>query len=373
MSIDSIVLPIVSVIIPAYNYAQYLKKAIDSVLAQTYREYEIIVVNDGSTDNSTEILNEYKGLVYVISQANAGLSAARNSGLNIARGEYIAFLDADDYWYPNALSEMVAYLQKNKRKSLVAGSWCVVDESGAIIKRPQNYNSQIRAEIGFDFYRALTFSDLFPIHALLIKRQCFETAGFFDTELKAMEDWDMWLRIAKCGYKAGLIDTPVACYRIHSGSMSLNIPRMERAFHDVLNKVFSDAYASARLADIKEYLFAFQWLYLAQYCLREKQEPELSRCIHMAAEYFFKSNFKKKINIKFCELASSLLPYTERLLNSVGSLIPDIRPYCLWKITKHLYMSKRREEFLASAIRLIVFHPGWLLNRYIGWCFRMLK
>ena len=120
----------VSVIIPAYNGDRYISAAIDSVLAQTYGKYEIIVVDDGSTDNTSEVIKQYGDRVNYLSQSNQGVAASRNLGLAAARGEYIAFLDQDDVFLPHKLSTQVALLDRDSALGIVNSGWQIVDERG---------------------------------------------------------------------------------------------------------------------------------------------------------------------------------------------------------------------------------------------------
>jgi glycosyltransferase involved in cell wall biosynthesis len=177
-----------SVIIPTYNHGKYVARAVDSVLKQTYPSYEILVVDDGSTDNTRKILAPYAGEIEYIYQENRGLSSARNTGLTRSNGQYVQFLDADDSIFPNKLEAQVTVLEQNRSIDVVAHGYQLIDESGEILARI----SYPKREVGFD---DLLLENLFSPESFLFRARCFDVAGLFDENLKSCEDWDMWLRI----------------------------------------------------------------------------------------------------------------------------------------------------------------------------------
>lgn len=184
-------MPKVSVIIPAYNRAQFLPRAIDSVLAQTYKDFEVLVVDDGSTDDTKKVLEQYNGKIKYFYKDNGGSSSARNHGIENSSGEYIAFLDSDDIWMPEKLSIQVDVLDKNKNVGLVYSRMPIIDNEGKRIGyKPQD-------EIGRNFYELLHHWGDLPTSTVLTRKQCFDRAGLFDIDLLTVQDIDMWLRIAK--------------------------------------------------------------------------------------------------------------------------------------------------------------------------------
>lgn len=181
----------VSVIIPTYNRARYICRAINSVLDQTFTDYEIIVVDDGSTDNTREVLAPYGGKIVYIPQTNQGVSAARNKGIEQAKGEYIAFLDSDDYWMPEKLIEQVKILDANPRVGIVYCRMPIINAKGEKIgMKPAGVsgrNLQELLEVGGDI----------PTSTVMIRRECFSKAGMFDRTLSMGEDMEMWMRTAQ--------------------------------------------------------------------------------------------------------------------------------------------------------------------------------
>ena len=212
--------PIVSVIIPTYNRAHLIGKAINSVLSQTYQDFEIIVVDDGSTDNTREIIRSFKEkrVKYIKKyKKNRGISVARNIGIKVARGKYIALLDSDDEWLPEKLNKQIKVLQSESPEVGVVCSWSYnIDEKG-------NYISKrcLPKKDGY-IYEDLLSTNPISVPTMLIRKECFNRVGLFDDLLNAQEDWDMWIRIAKY-YRFALIKIPLVKYRLHSNQLSKNL------------------------------------------------------------------------------------------------------------------------------------------------------
>ncbi len=198
--------PLVSVIIPTYNRGWIIKEAIDSVLAQDYVNYELIVVDDGSNDNTHDILNSYWNNILVLRQNNQGVSSARNRGLAASSGDFIAFLDSDDIWLPQKLSLQVDFFNSNPDALI-----CQTEEIW--IRNNVRVNPKKRHEkpSGMIFEPSLSLCLVSP-SAVMIKMSLFEEVGLFDETLPACEDYDLWLRIS-CRHPVHLIDTPLIIKR----------------------------------------------------------------------------------------------------------------------------------------------------------------
>lgn len=215
----------VSVIIPTYNRARYIREAVDSVLAQTYNNTEIIVVDDGSTDNTKEILNHYGSKIRYIYQKNSGPSASRNKGIKQSNGEVIAFLDSDDIWLPEKLELQVKLIQQSQNIGLVSGGIYMADASGKIISDPiikRNYENRR------SFIRELMVHNIVTGggSTALIKKKCFDELGLFNEDLWIGEDWNMWLRIAK-QYEVKFVEKPLVKYRIHGSNLHKNLEKIK--------------------------------------------------------------------------------------------------------------------------------------------------
>jgi glycosyltransferase involved in cell wall biosynthesis len=209
---------LVSVVIPCYNHAKYLPEAVNSVRAQTYRNYEIIVIDDGSTDD-TRATCEGLGNIRYVYQNNAGLSAARNAGIDHANGSYFVFLDADDYLYPRALEINLDVLLKNNHLAFVSGGHNKVDQLGNIIDEDP-------PEVVPDgHYAHLLMGNYIGMHATVMYARWVFNEFRYDTTLRACEDYDLYFRIAR-KYPVACHGEKIAAYRIHESNMSGNIPFM---------------------------------------------------------------------------------------------------------------------------------------------------
>ncbi len=224
-----------SVIIPAYNQAQYLKYAIESVLTQIYPLWECIVVDDGSTDETKQIITQFNhaGIRYVYQQ-NQGLSAARNTGLATAEGEFLAFLDSDDMLLPNHLQLLISTIRNDPTAALITGSSLVIDQNNQIM--PNMLKNGLSGEP-----KQLLFENPINVGCILMRHSWQEKIGFFDTNLRSYEDWDFWLRLAMAGAKMISIPDYVSYYRFHSDQMTKNAVQMTNASFAVLDKVFNNA------------------------------------------------------------------------------------------------------------------------------------
>jgi GT2 family glycosyltransferase len=213
--------PLVTVIMPAYNQARYLPAALDSVLGQTFRDFEIVVVDDGSTDETPQILARYG--VRCIRQENAGLPAARNTAIAAARGRWLAFLDSDDVWQPAYLATTMAALERVPEAVGAFAAWLYIDGDG----RPLD---QAVRPFGGDERRLVAELDwrnaLLP-SAAVVSRAAVVACGAFDTGLAACEDWDLWLRLRAHG-RLLLVPEVLMLYRSHGESMTDDPLRIER-------------------------------------------------------------------------------------------------------------------------------------------------
>ena len=235
-------IPRVSVIIPTYNYGHFLGEAIQSVLDQTFTDFEIIIVNDGSTDNTNEVAESFTDpRIRYIYQENRGLSAARNTGIKASSGVYIATLDSDDMWLQQNLEIVVKRLDSHPDVGLVCSDLQVYDDAtGAILGRfwyDKRSHSRVNPK------KAARFALQYLLHrgcfiapqAILVRRTVFHEVGYFDESLRTHEDWDMAVRIVQ-RFPIETIDIPLVINRKHGVSMQSNIERMYEGAIIVLNK-----------------------------------------------------------------------------------------------------------------------------------------
>ena len=229
-------MPLISVVIPAYNSEKTIGETVRSVLAQTMDEFEIIVINDGSQDGTLEQLNEISDArLTVLSYENSGVAVSRNRGIAAAKGEYIAFLDADDLWVPEKLAYQYQALE-NVPTAAVAYSWTdYIDDEGSFLR------SGMRPSFSGNVYQKLLTSNFLECGSNpMVRRSAFQHVGVFDQELPPSEDWDMWLRLAK-SYEFVLVSLPQVLYRISTTSASFNLERHETSKIKALEKAFKEA------------------------------------------------------------------------------------------------------------------------------------
>jgi glycosyltransferase involved in cell wall biosynthesis len=225
--------PLVSIIIPTYNYGHLVGQAVESALAQTYSQIEVIVVDDGSTDNTAEQLRPYGSRIRVISQANQGLSAARNTGIREARGEWVALLDSDDAFHPRKIERQLQAITAHPELALIGTSiFSTEPPDWATLKM------DVPPTVEFFQLEELVTRTCFAPSSALLRKDVLQKIDLFDTELRSVEDRDMWIRVG--GHHAvGMIREPLTWYRQTPGSMSRNPERMELNEHKVLAKAFA--------------------------------------------------------------------------------------------------------------------------------------
>ncbi len=224
---------LVSVIIPSYNHAKYLGYALESVLAQVFSNWEAIVINDGSTDNTREVVAQFTDpRICYIYQKNQGLAAARNSGICAAQGKYLSFLDADDLWEPEFLERCVAALERDLTIAGVHTYTYFIDEEGRTLPT----TGGCRTDTGLFADRILE-GGFFPVHSVLVRTSIVHQVGLYDPKLTSLEDWDLWLRISK-QHSIKDIPVPLVRYRVYPGSMSTDAACMHTNRIAVLTKYF---------------------------------------------------------------------------------------------------------------------------------------
>lgn len=229
-------MPVISVVIPVFNGEKTIKETIESILNQTFKDFELIVINDGSTDKTLDIVSNIQdSRIEVYSYPNAGLSASRNRGISVANGEYISFIDADDLWTPDKLEAQFQALQEYPQ-AVLAYSWTdYVDEFGQFVRRASHI-----AISGNVYPRLLLTNFLDNGSNPLIRKQAFTEVGNFDESLFSAEDWDMYLRLA-ARYHFVAVPLCQVLYRISASSMSSNVSKLEIASERVIERAFSQA------------------------------------------------------------------------------------------------------------------------------------
>lgn len=226
----------ISVIIPAYNSSRFIESALESVLSQAYKNFEIIVVDDGSSDNTKEVIKRFidKGLVSYYYQSNKGPAAARNMGIKQASGEIIAFLDADDLWLENKLEKSLRFMKEGSF-DWICTSLLKINESGEKkIKRipDDSWVMEQRTKEVKQLKNGLFFFASIPVQVqtVLAKKECFHKAGLFDESFLIGEDTDLWLRFEEIGFRCGYLDEPLTIYRYNE--ISITKSKKNDGLHD---------------------------------------------------------------------------------------------------------------------------------------------
>lgn len=285
--------PAVSVIIPAYNAAKYIARTLASAIGQTYTHFEIIVVDDGSTDATAAIVQHFcerDARVVLIRKENGGVATARNAGIRAARGEFIAPLDADDVWYPEKLQAQVDLLSRCGDSVGLVYCWSkIIDEDDRpIVDITHAFEGDVATELMFSNF-------LGNGSCALIRRSCFDVVGYYDGTTTPCEEWDMYLRIAE-RFEVRLVPRILVGYREVLTSLSADFRRMERAF-----AAFTDA-------------------------LRQRH-PSLPRTLTRYSQSYFylyltgKSNRQQQYGVTLLYLAKSLVADPLRLLSSEFHLV----------------------------------------------------
>jgi glycosyltransferase involved in cell wall biosynthesis len=236
--------PLISVIIPTFNRAAWVREAVDSVLAQSFQDFELLVVDDGSTDTTGEALIPYGDRLRYIYQTRQGVSAARNRGLEMAAGEWLAFLDSDDFWLPQKLETQVDFLNRNPQAEI-----CQTEEIWVRHGRRVNPRKKHRKPSGDIFAPSLTLCLVSP-SAVMLKKSLLLEVGVFDRSLPACEDYDLWLRIS-CRKPVFLIEEPLVVKRGgHPDQLSRCLSSLDRYRIRSLEKLLDSGLLSPRQYDL---------------------------------------------------------------------------------------------------------------------------
>ena len=295
----------VSVIIPAYNAAAYLGTAIDSVLAQTYKDYEIIVVDDGSTDNTREVVKKYKPVCRYVHQANAGPSAARNCGIASSSGDLIALLDADDAWLPGKLEMQVRRLLEKPKIGILDTAYYLCDSKLQPIRYqpPINVAENAIEDMFSNFKTPLTSS-------VIIRKSHIEMIGGFDQSLRVLEDHQLCLRLMEvCAFDSR--PEPFVFYRVHAGNTLNN------------GQVILDAHSQIRSAAISSYpVLAHRQSTAIQHveafaikvmCLQHQWRDALTTVYRFSRSCKFRDASKVSLYLVLLLLPKSIMPFLRKM------------------------------------------------------------
>lgn len=269
----------VSIVITCYNYGKFIEKCLDSVLAQTFKEYEVVIVNDGSTDDSEEKILRYTGKenFRYIRQENSGQAVAKNTGIRNAHGEFVAFLDADDLWEPNKLEQQVPFFDDPEVGVVYSRSRFIdADGNSVILDLSARY---FETHSGYVTKR-LFVDNFVPFSSSIVRKKCLEEFGTFDESLKMGIDWDLWLRISTKYMFVG-IDAQLLVYRVgHPGQMSKNIEVRQECSDRIMTQFLA---RYPEILDRRSVERAWEYTYCNRGNYYREREPVLSMQLYRKA------------------------------------------------------------------------------------------
>jgi glycosyltransferase involved in cell wall biosynthesis len=273
-------MPMVSVIIPSYNRSQMLQEAIESVVSQDFQDFELVVVDDGSTDDTRAVLQAYPE-IRIVDQEHRGVSTARNAGVRAAQGDVLAFLDSDDLWLPSKLSAQITFFQNNP-----AARICQTEEiwlrNGVRLNPAKRHGKGS----GMIFERSVELCLVSP-SAVMMRRTLFDEVGPFDESMPACEDYDLWLRIS-CRFPIYLIDSPLVIKRGGHADQLSKQPGLDRFRIHALRKILENPppgglTPTQQIAAIRA-LTAKCAIYAAG-CLKRGRKHEAAIYLQLKAQY----------------------------------------------------------------------------------------
>jgi len=317
---------LVSVIMPVYRGERFIAAAIESVLAQAYRDFEIVIVNDGSPDESARIISQFlpHPQIRYIEQQNAGVAAARNAGVAHANGAFIGLLDQDDLWLPNKLARQVSYLYSHPEIGLVHTRVKCIDGDGA----PRSCAGAIGVYPyeGLCAGRLLLGNVIAPV-TVLLRSECIDDVGTFDQRFAPADDWELWMRIAR-RHPIGFIDEETACYRFHGENVSSDQLKMQRAVLNIIDAICE------RFPDVAESVSPAELAYARSVALGGAAEALEERGRKAEARRYRKESFKTSGSIDDL-LALLLIPAARRQrIRKFLNATPGLRRRLTWYLYK---------------------------------------
>ncbi len=274
-------IPIVSVIIPVYNGAKYIQTAIESILNQTYTNYEIIVVDDGSNDETREKLKPYWNKIRYLYQENQGSAAARNLGIELAKGELIAFLDADDYWLlSEKLEKQVACFQENRSLGCINTGWQIVDDRGKHIQTVQPWHKAPKLDLETWLKKKCVLTS-----AMVFRREWLEKVGGFDQELRQSHDVDLVLRLSLAGCETVWLKEETVGYRQHRENTTKNSLKQAKYVQAVLDKFFCRDDLPESISQQESQIRYHTLVWIAWYQYRAGNLDEMAKFLQQSLDF----------------------------------------------------------------------------------------
>jgi glycosyltransferase involved in cell wall biosynthesis len=310
-------MPLVSVVIPTYNRAHLIREALESVFSQTFKDYEVILIDDGSTDGTEAIIQEhYAGRLRYVKQKNTGISGARNRGIALAKGKYVAFLDSDDRWLPEKLQKQFDYMEAHPKTGLLCTKLAryEIGGDGKMEICPAGFPKH--------FSELLEGPNFIPTTTTMVRRECFEKTGVFDPALQVAEDWDLWIRIGKV-YEMHCLDDILAEHRDHPQKTTRDLIKVYDGFWRFYAKNLR--LHQEYLKDLKTYkrrAASFRYLLGTSLLKQGKRRRALGNisgalCMDPGVGIYFKKESKDSA------LSFLIKPYAALCVNLFGALLPD--------------------------------------------------
>lgn len=361
----------VSVIIPAYNQGEYLSQAVQSALEQTCSDVEVVVVDDGSTDNTAEVAHSISdSRVKYVYQENRGLSGARNTGVRCSSGKWVTFLDSDDLNLPEKHEVLLELFNRDPELGLAAGTSIIIDQDGEQIGKPFN------TPLPQDLIRLLLWNPM-QVCSVMVRREWLDRVGPFDESLHAYEDWDLYLRLARLGCRMAWTPAPVAKYRFHTGQMTRERDRMTRATFAVLDKFFADDALPERWLALRDQAYAGAHLRAAIQAYRIEDwtggAEELDQAVRLDPEFAAGGGIRMAQQLsamadspKIPDKLAFLEQVYDSLPVSLAQLQRNRRRYlaeCAAEGGFEALHAGDRPTARRNFIQAVRYRPGWLLNR----------
>ncbi len=301
---------LVSVIVPVYGVERYIQEAVNSVLGQTLKDFELLIVDDESPDKSIEICKQFDdNRIRIISQKNRGLAGARNTGIRNAQGRYVAFLDGDDLWLPEKLSTHIEHLDSNQDVGISFSSSLIIDEDSK--PTGESLNPKLK---NIDFIDLLKSNPIGNGSAAVVRRETLDDIAYdakrgasvveinyFDETFRRAEDIELWLRILlKTSWQIEGIKPATTLYRVNNQGLSANFEQQLKSLQKVLDKASS--YAPDKIARRSQLAKAYQYLYLARSAARLKDKNSSIKFLKKSITSYWKIVLEKPKTIAYCTL-----------------------------------------------------------------------
>lgn len=356
--------PLVSIIIPCFNNGPFVGEAIRSALDQRWRNLEVIIVDDGSTDDSRDKIEaiEDPRITYKF-QENAGAASARNTGIQISRGRFISFLDSDDYFIGSKVHQQAGFLQGNAEYGMIVGGFRRVDQDGGELFDHAPEPGEIQLS-------ALVVGNQFPIHSYLIRREWIERVGGFDETLSAAEDWDLHCRLMLCGCRIYRTGDIVCAYRWTRGSLTSTLSQ-SREMLRVIERTFEDESFPKQLGHLKNRALGDTLLTgaIRAYAIHAEDQAKayLSAAWDLRPEWKddnYESVLRKIVDVSRQPEVECRRAFVRQIGSNLPECAAELRPYLqntlFWFLVRDAwtYWTQRRWTRIAQCLmKILVNHP----------------